>query len=152
MVTPRWSLASLDVLCREYRLPASLDREQTWQNALRLVLPRCLPVKLYRQTPGRHRVERGGVVQGAPVGAADLYGWEIRTGRCVQIEAKYGGGRVASAQRRWLDAAGADGCVARVLTYDTAETTLTNLYAAVETVRVALATPSAVRSVWQGGS
>lgn len=132
-------VTNLDGLVTELRLPEVLCREQAWQNALRLVLPRVLPVKLHRQQAGRHRVEHGGVVQGAPVGAADLYGWEIGTGRCVQIECKYGRGRVAPAQRRWLATAKADGCVAVVLTYDVATNTVGNLRAAVEAVRTALA-------------
>lgn len=136
MVTER---IDLDELVAELNLPPVLDREQDWQNALRLVLPRCLPVKLVRQQAGRHKVERGGIVQGAPVGAADLSGWMVGRGVRVEIEVKHGARRVDAAQRRWLDALAADGCVALVLRYDETGTTLTNLYTAVETVRAALA-------------
>lgn len=129
----------LDALACELKLPTEIDREQDWQNALRLVLSRCLPVKLVRQQAGRHKVERGGIVQGAPVGAADLSGWIVGKGTRVEIEVKHGARRVDPAQRRWLDALASDGCVALVLRYDATGTTLTNLYTAIETVRAALA-------------
>lgn len=128
----------LEALVEELGIPATIDREQDWQNALRLVLPRCLPVKLVRQQAGRHKVERGGIVQGAPVGAADLSGWIVGRGVRVEIEVKYGDRKVDPAQRRWLDALAGDGCVALVLRYDTTGNTLTNLYATIEAVRAAL--------------
>ncbi len=129
----------LEALAAELKLPATLDHEQDWQNALRLVLPRVLPLRLIRQQAGRHKVERGGIVQGAPVGAADLSGWIVGRGVRVEIEVKHGARRVDPAQRRWLDALASDGCVALVLRYDATGTTLTNLYTAIETVRAALA-------------
>lgn len=128
----------LEALAAELKLPATLDHEQDWQNALRLVLPRVLPVRLIRQQAGRHKVERGGVVHGAPIGAADLSGWIVGKGTRVEIEVKYDRGRVQPAQRRWLDQLAADGCVALVLRYDTTGVTATNLYAAIEAVRAAL--------------
>ena len=129
----------LEALVGELKLPTVLDREQDWQNAIRLVVPRVLPVKLVRQQAGRHKVERGGIVQGAPVGAADLSGWIVGRGLRVEIEVKHGDRKVDPSQRRWLDALAADGCVALVLRYDESGCTLTNLYTAIETVRAALA-------------
>lgn len=125
-------------LARELDLPLACDREQDWQNALRLVLPRALPVKLHRQQAGRHKVERGGVVQGAPVGAADLSGWVVGAGLRVEVEAKYGAGRLRPAQRQWLSVCAADGVVALVLTYDPAHSLLVNFHVAVEAMSAAL--------------
>jgi hypothetical protein len=129
---------ALPSLLAEIMAPAHLDREQTWQNVLRLVLPRVLPVKLHRQQAGKHKVERGGVVQGAPVGAADLSGWVVGAGLRVEVEAKYGDGKLRPAQRQWLAVCAADGVVALVLTYDERASTLLNTQAAVDALRAAL--------------
>lgn len=129
----------LEALVAELGLPATLDLEQDWMNALRLALPKVFPIRLFRQQAGKHKVERGGVVRGAPKGASDLYGWVIGRALTIQLEVKHGDEKVTTEQRRWLDAAAADGCVALVLRYDETGSTLTNLYTAIETVRAALA-------------
>lgn len=129
---------ALPALLEEIAAPAHIDREQLWQNVLRLVLPRVLPVKLHRQQAGKHRVERGGIVQGAPVGAADLSGWVVGAGLRVEVEVKHGDGKLRPAQRAWLAACAADGVVALVLTYDENHTTLLNTETAIIAVRSAL--------------
>ncbi len=124
--------------------PAHCDDEQPWMQVLRLALPRVLPVKLFRQQTGRHKVERGGIVQGAPVGAADLTGYVVGVGLRIEIECKYGDGerktdkKRLEAQRRWLAVCAADGCVALMLTYDERASTLLNVQAAVDALRAAL--------------
>ena len=83
-------------------LPERFETEQQFQNALRLALPRMLPVMLFRQVPGKHKQAEGAWMQGAPVGAADLTGW-ARGGLRVEIECKLAG-RLTSRQARWRDA------------------------------------------------
>lgn len=131
-------MTDLAIVSAELGLPERVDGEQPWMNALRLVLPRALPLKLHRQVPGQHTMKRGGAMRGAPVGAADLCGWVIGRGLHVELEAKYGDGKLKPAQRRWLEVAAAEGCVALVLTYDTRFRLLTNLYTAVDATHAAL--------------
>lgn len=131
-------MSNLAAIVDELALPATCDRETTWQNALRLVLPRALPVKLHRQIPGTHKQERGGILHGAPVGAADLSGWVVGAGLRIEVEAKHGKGKLHPAQRQWLAVCAADGVVAMVLTYDVDHSTLVNLHVAVEAMGAAL--------------
>lgn len=114
-------------------LPARAASEQEWQNAMRLVLPRWLPLRLFRCVTGKKKVEHGAWMQGAPVGAADLNGWLRPTGRRVEIECKFAGGAITEQQQRWIDTAADDGCVALVARYEPADDLVTNLQ------RVALA-------------
>lgn len=98
-------------------LPEHAASEQEWQNALRLALPRLLPVKLFRQVPGSHKIERGAWMKGAPVGASDLTGWtvgprEAGGGLRIEIECKHGTTKLTAEQQRWIDAATADGVIA----------------------------------------
>lgn len=143
-VPPPVTRRDLPALFEELNIPAYLAREQEWQTALRLVLPRLLPVKLIRQQTGNHKVEHGGYVQGAPVGAADLSGWVVGSGVRIELEAKYADGEKTmlksrrEAQRRWLAVCAEDGCVALVLTYDPAFDAHSNLESARDTLRAAL--------------
>lgn len=108
-------------------LPTKASSETEWQAVLRLVIPRWLPLKLYRSIPGAKKVERGGWMHGMPVGASDLNGWVVGTGRRIEIECKRAGHPSTDEQERWIDAAIADGCIAFVARYDTADDMLTNL-------------------------
>lgn len=126
------SVGAVAALAVELRLPAALESEQPWMQVLRLALPRLLPVKLFRQVPGRHKVERGGVMQGAPVGAADLTGYVVGPGRRIELEVKHSAGKHSAGklrpeQRRWLDACAADGVIALVVDYDATRDATWNL-------------------------
>ena len=92
-------------------LPEYCTSEAEWQAALVLVLCRVLPVRLFRQIPGKHKVQGGGWMRGAPVGAADLTGWVVGPGTRVEIECKWGDGPTSKAQRVWAREAKAAGCV-----------------------------------------
>ena len=70
-------------------LPAYCASEAEWQAALELVLCRVLPVRLFRQVPGKRKVEGGGWMRGAPVGASDLTGWVTGPGTRIELECKF---------------------------------------------------------------
>lgn len=93
-------------------LPERAASEQEWQQALLLALPRLLPLRLFRQVPGGKKVVGGGFMRGAPVGAADLGGWVVGSGRAVQIECKHHTTSTTEAQRRWAETAHAEGVIA----------------------------------------
>lgn len=116
-------------------LPERAASEQEWMSALLLVVPRVLRVRLFRQVPGGHRVQRGGFMRGAPVGAADLTGWCRGTGRRIELEAKYGAGRTTPDQERWLATASDEGVVALLARYEPAETLRANLSRVVDALR-----------------
>lgn len=91
-------------------LPARFEAEQAWQNALLIALPRVLPVRLFRQQAGSHKVEGGGFVRGAPRGASDLTGW-ARGGLRLEIECKLDAGRTTREQHQWAAVATEWGCL-----------------------------------------
>lgn len=59
---------------------------------------------------------KGGAIRLGRKGMADLTGWEIGTGRHIEVEVKRPGGRTARsraiAQKAWLHRAYEDGCIA----------------------------------------
>ena len=115
-------------------LPPRVTCESDWQTALCLVLPRVLPLRLHRQIPGKKKVEHGGWMQGAPAGAADLSGW-ARGGLRLEIEAKYGSGKLRPEQLLWRKVC-ADWQVLHVVAhYDPADDLRTNLEAIARRVR-----------------
>lgn len=132
------TLDAVAVLAVELMLPPAIESEQPWMQALRLALPRLLPVKLFRQVPGRHKVERGGVMHGAPVGAADLTGYVVGSGRRIELEVKHSAGKLRPEQRRWLDACAADGVIVVVVDYDPMRDATWNLWVAAEHLAAAL--------------
>lgn len=117
----------------ETALPERAVDEQEWMNALLLVVPRVMRVRLFRQIPGkkpiakRPRSSEVSWMRGAPVGAADLTGWCRGTGRRIELEAKYGAGRTTPDQERWLATASDEGVVALLARYEPAETLRGNL-------------------------
>lgn len=131
-------MTDLNALIAELKLPVALDTEQAWQSALRLVLPRVLPVMLHRQIPGRHEQAGGGWMTGAPVGAADLSGW-ARGGLRVELEAKYGRGSLRPEQRRWMGVCRTWGVLYLVLRYEVESDLRGNLIASITTLSTALA-------------
>lgn len=133
------SLAEVTDLTIELGLPLWCESEQAFMQALRLALPRLLPVKLFRQVPGRHKVHRGGVMQGAPVGASDLTGYVVGSARRIELEVKHGVGRLRPEQRRWIEVCAADGVLALVVTYDPRGDTATNILVSAAQLAAALA-------------
>ena len=59
---------------------------------------------------------KGGAIHLGKKGQADLYGWEIGTGRHIEVEVKKPGGRTnlsrALMQKAWLMGALKNGCIA----------------------------------------
>ena len=59
---------------------------------------------------------KGGAIRVGQKGMADLYGWEIGTGRHIEVEVKKPGGRtnlsLALMQKAWLMGALKNGCIA----------------------------------------
>lgn len=119
-------------------LPLVCESEQAFMQALRLALPRLLPVKLFRQVPGRHKVHRGGVMQGAPVGASDLTGYVLGSARRIELEVKHGAGKLRPEQRRWIEVCAADGVLALVVSYDPRGDTATNILASAAQLAAAI--------------
>lgn len=76
--------------------------EQEFQNELMLALSRSGRVRVWRQPAGTIPAARGGMVKAAPMGAADLCGLELGTGRLVQIECKGLRTPVSEQQLQWL--------------------------------------------------
>ena len=118
-------------------LPSRVKNETEWQSAIRLALPRLCPMLLVRQIPGDHKEEGGGWLHGAPVGAADLGGW-LEGGRAVQIECKFGRGKLSREQRRWQQTCFAWGVVHVVATGNAAESTVVQVVRVAEMVRAAV--------------
>ena len=116
-------------------LPERAASEQEWMSAILLVVPRILRVRLFRQVPGGHRVQRGGFMRGAPVGAADLTGWCRGSGRRIEMECKYGAGRTTADQERWLATASDEGVVALLARYEPGESLRANLSRIVDALR-----------------
>lgn len=116
-------------------LPERAATEQEWMSALQLVVPRALRVRLFRQVPGGRRVAGGGFMRGAPVGAADLSGWCRGPGRRIELECKYGAGRLTADQERWIQTACDEGVVALVARYEPGESLRANLARVVDALR-----------------
>lgn len=80
-----------------------MTTEQEFQQVLRTAVTRAkLPLKLWRQPAGRFETRRGGFVEAAPVGAADLSGI-VTTGVGVRVELELKGARteVTEDQLQW---------------------------------------------------
>lgn len=96
--------------------------EQDFQQSLRIEVTRTLGgrVRLWRQPSGRIPAKRGGVVECAPVGAADLTG--IITGSGVRLEVEAKGARTPTTdeQVQWRESMSERGAVALQLRYDRA--------------------------------
>src|SRR4051812_43262788 len=76
------------------------ERESKVQSSIRVRLRR-LGIVLYRRNTGAMR-DGERVVRFSSPGQADLYGWEIRTGRHFEIEVKRPGNRPTLKQLEWL--------------------------------------------------
>lgn len=125
----------------ELALPEHAASEQEWMAALHLVVPRVVRVKLFRQIPGKKPVAKRprsaevSWMRGAPTGAADLTGWVRGSGRRIELECKYAGGKLTSDQERWIVTASDKGVVALVARYEPGESLRANLSRVVDALR-----------------
>lgn len=104
--------------------PSAADRvlEQDFQQSLRVEVTRSLGgrLRLWRQPSGRILAARGGAVECAPVGAADLSGIIHPTGVRLEVEAKGARTPTTDDQVHWRESMSAHGAVAMQLRYDAA--------------------------------
>lgn len=76
--------------------------EQTFMQGLRLALTQALPeVRVWRQPAGSIPAVRGGYVDAAPVGAADLSGIVRPEGWRIEVEVKGRRTPETAEQQRW---------------------------------------------------
>lgn len=96
--------------------------EQDFMQAFRLEVTRSLggTVRLWRQPAGSIQAARGGAVECAPVGAADLSGIVAPTGVRLEVEMKGARTPTTEAQTRWRESMLERGAVALQLRYDPA--------------------------------
>lgn len=94
--------------------------EQDFQQALRLEVTRSLGgrVRLWRQPAGRFETKRGGWIEAAPVGAADLTGIVTGPGVRLEIEAKGAKTPERPEQGQWRETMSERGAIALQLRYD----------------------------------
>lgn len=94
--------------------------EQEFQQLLRPAVTRALGnrVRLWRQPSGKIQAARGGSVECAPVGAADLTGIVAPTGARIEIELKGARTPTTDEQVLWRESMAARGAVALQLRYD----------------------------------
>lgn len=81
-----------------------MSREQDYQNALMVALSQSGRVRVWRQNAGQVRALAGGVVKGAPVGAADLCGVVLGAGTLLQVEVKGAATPTTLEQEKWAEA------------------------------------------------
>ena len=115
--------------------------ESTFQGALRLAVTRELHdrVALWRQPAGKILAKRGGAVEAAPVGAADLSGILKGSGIRLEIELKMPGKKRSAAQVAWGHTLHAWGAVYLCLTYRKGLSLELNVEQALLTLELALA-------------
>lgn len=114
-------------------------REQEFQQQLRIAITAAkLPVRLWRQPAGRMELARGGYVDAAPVGAADLTGVVLGTGARIEIEVKGPRTPVTTEQVHWREVMRAAGVPALLVRYDGRLLLEENLRAALAEVRSAV--------------
>lgn len=121
--------------------------EQEFQQHLRVEVTRSLGgrVRLWRQPAGRIETKRGGWVECAPVGAADLCGIIAPTGRRLEVEVKGPATPVTEDQERWRETmAERWGAVAVQLRYDPEVNLEGNLVLACATLARAVAPAACV--------
>ena len=116
--------------------------EQEFQQRFRVAITRAkLPVRLWRQPAGAILAKRGGSVECAPVGAADLTGGVThgpRKGVRIEIEMKGHDTPTTNAQRAWEAFCHASGFIYLHLRYDVGLSPDENLERAVAAVREAI--------------
>lgn len=115
-------------------------REQDFQQRLRTAITAAkLPVRLWRQPAGRLELSRGGFVDAAPVGAADLTGVVVPEGWRIEIEVKGPRTPTTTEQVHWREFMAASGAIALQVRYDGQLLLEENLLRAVEEIRAAIA-------------
>jgi hypothetical protein len=127
-------------------MSAAAVLEQDFQQHLRVEVTRSLGgrVRLWRQPSGRVVAKRGGVVECAPVGAADLSGVIAPTGVRLEVECKGAKTPTTDDQVRWRESMGERGAVALQLRYDAAVNMEGNLVIACATIAHAIAAAECV--------
>lgn len=120
--------------------------EQDFQQHLRVEVTRSLGgrVRLWRQPSGRLELKRGGFVECAPVGAADLSGVISPTGVRLEIEMKGARTPTTQPQTHWRESMGERGAVALQLRYDPKVNLDGNLVLACATIARAIAAAECV--------
>lgn len=114
--------------------------EQDFQQSLRIELAQALPdLRLWRQPSGRVVAARGGAVECAPVGAADLSGIVRPEGWRVEVEVKGAKTPETDDQRRWRAFIAESGGVALQVRYDPTLDLEANATRAAALVREAIA-------------
>lgn len=78
-----------------------MSEEQPFKQALRKHVFLQLRIKLWPQPPGKLPLRRGGWIEGAPVGAADLTGIVMPEGWRIEIECKGLRTPETTEQREW---------------------------------------------------
>lgn len=116
--------------------------EQEFQQRFRLAVTRAkLPVRLWRQPAGAILAKRGGSVECAPVGAADLTGGVTdgaRRGVRIEIELKGEHTPTTDAQHAWETFCRASGFIYLHLRYDATLSPEDNIARAVAALREAI--------------
>ena len=94
--------------------------EQEFQQLLRLEATRSLGglVRLWRQPAGKLELKRGGWIEAAPNGAADLTGIVAPTGVRLELEVKGAKTKVTDEQVHWRESMGERGAVALQVRFD----------------------------------
>lgn len=114
-------------------------REQDFQQQLRVAITAAkLPVRLWRQPAGRLELARGGWVDAAPVGAADLTGVVVPEGWRIEIEVKGPRTRTTPEQIHWREQLAACGAIALQIRFDGQLLVEENLAAGVAAIRAAI--------------
>ena len=127
-------------------MSAAAVLEQDFQQHLRVEVTRSLGgrVRLWRQPSGRFETKKGGWVEAAPVGAADLSGVISPTGVRLEVEVKGPRTPMTGAQTTWRESMGERGAVALQLRYDAAVNMEGNLVLACATIARAIAAAECV--------
>jgi hypothetical protein len=116
--------------------------EQESQQHFRVAVTRAkIPLRLWRQPAGSILAKRGGAVECAPVGAADLTGGVTRgprKGVRIEIEMKGPDTPTTKAQRTWEAFCRASGFLYLRIRYDADRSLDENLERAVAAVREAI--------------
>lgn len=92
--------------------PKPLERE-IQANGIKALA--AIGIKLYRRNVALHVAEHNGktrVIRSGKKGQADVYGWDTKTGKHIEIEFKRPGERPNQAQLDWLWECGQTGAIA----------------------------------------
>lgn len=111
--------------------------QQRFRTAVTDAQPK-LPLRIWRQPAGRIAAKRGGYVECAPVGAADLSGIVKPEGWRIEVEMKAATTAESNEQGPWAEFIRESGGIAFQLRYDEALSMEENLARSVEALRAAI--------------